>query len=179
MERTGRFLGRHRPKTLQITLQANYHADRTSQAGLNKGHKYIKLITCGGAGMAIADENSIVWKDASVPMGKRKIKDVASISLASVDAANCLASVLAKAMAQPGRDFTQLLVRGCPGFVDANGLQRFLSLESSSGQGFKGVSKDTWTGIEHTYWNNKMMKVPISACYVRHSVWTAGSMDDG
>jgi hypothetical protein len=163
MERAGRFLGNHRPKTLQVTLQTNDLADRISQAGLNKGHKYIKLITCGGAGMAVADVNSIVWKDANVPMNGRKIEDVSSIFLASVSTADCLASVLAKAMAQPGRNFTRLLVRAYPGFVDANGVQKFLRLESSSGEGAKGVSKDTWTGVEHVYWPNKMMKVPISA----------------
>jgi hypothetical protein len=142
-------------------MAANDLSDRISGAGLNKNHKHIKLITCGGAGMAIADENSIVW--GPTPANQRTVEDVVSISLASATTADCLASVLAKAMAQPGRGFTRLLVRGYPGFVNAMGLQKFLSLESSSGNGFKGVSEDTWTGERKVYWDTKMMKVPVRA----------------
>jgi hypothetical protein len=111
--------------------------------------------------MAIADDKSVVWNQT--PENKRKIEDVVSISLASVSTADCLASVLAKAMAQPGRDFTRLLVRGYPGFVNAVGVQKFLSIESASGNGFKGVSEDTWTGEKEVYWNTNMMKVPTRA----------------
>jgi hypothetical protein len=161
LERLGRWAGRHQPKTQQLTMAANDLADRISQAGLKKNHKHIKLITCGGAGMAIADETSIVW--SQTPAKQRKVEDVVSISLAAVNTADCLASVLAKAMAQPGRDFTRLLVRGYPGFVNAVGLQKFLSLETSSGNGFKGVSEDTWTGEKKVYWDKNMMKIPVKA----------------
>lgn len=160
LERAGRFLGGHRPRTLQVKMEANDLADRISQAGLNKAHRFIKLITCGGAGMAIADDASVVWKTTAP---NKKIEDLASISLASVTTADCLASVLAKAMAQPGRDFTRLLVRGYPGFVNATGLQKFLTLESASGLGNKGVSTDTWTKTSHTYWDKNMLTVPIKA----------------
>jgi hypothetical protein len=161
-ERIERFVGRHRPNTMQVTLQANDLADRISQAGLKKEHKYIKLITCGGAGMAVADMNSIVLKQG-VEKGKETIGDVVSISLASVNTANCLASVLAIAMAQQPRGFTQLLVRGYPGFVNATHLQKFLTLETTSGQGSPGVAKDTYTKTEHTYWPNPMLTFSIGA----------------
>jgi hypothetical protein len=160
-ERWGRYVLGHRPRTMQLTLTADNLADRISAAGLKKAHKRIKLITCGGAGMGVVDTESVAWKDGTQD-GNRTIDDLTSIKLKELKSADCLASVLAKAMAQPGRGFTQVIVRGYPGFVNCTELQKFLSIESSSGEGHSGVSTDSWTKVSTTYWAPKMANVPNS-----------------
>ncbi|HSW04515.1 hypothetical protein [Aquabacterium sp.] len=108
------------PAKRQVTMQANDLAQQLRDAELPRTHKRIKLITCGGAGMAILDDAKVEW-DSSVDAAARTVKDVPAAPFASANTANCFASVFAKAMAQ--RDYTQLRVRAYPGFVNANGVQ--------------------------------------------------------
>jgi hypothetical protein len=110
-------------KPTQITMTANDLAKELDEtAGLPKNHMYINLITCGGAGMVAVDDTKF--------MGKDGVFTAPVVDNSHQHMAECLASVLAKALGLRG--YTQVLVKGYPGFVNAMGQQKTLTVEASS-----------------------------------------------
>ncbi len=105
----------------QTTMTANDLADQLKKSGLPIKHKYIKLLTCGGAGMvAVDDEN------AKIDNGK-----VTAITVSKhIHEHECLASVLAASLGK--RDYNDVRVKGYPGFVDATKQQKMVSVEGTS-----------------------------------------------
>jgi hypothetical protein len=140
-------------QTVQESITANDLADMLYDWGLPRSHKYIKTISCGGAGMATA-------ADAQArALGQDDAQELVVVPLKAVNSTNCFASVFAKAMFKRG--YWQILVRGYPGFVNAMELQKMLTMESedqgSTGRGF--TTKD---------WGDnkvKMVKVPTKTVY--------------
>lgn len=117
--------------TTQQSMTANDLAKLLLRSGLPLGHKRIKTITCGGAGIAVADTAG-----ARLDATGTKVVDLPLKEVKSVD---CFASVLSQAMLKRG--YRRLLVRGYPGFVNATGLQKMITVESDTAQGF---TRDYW-----------------------------------
>lgn len=105
----------------QATMTANDLADEIATARLPDSHRYIKLITCGGGGMAAVDD-----KNATITNNKVTAIPVTTHSHAT----DCLASVLAKALGQRG--YNSVMVKGYPGFVNGQGAQKTVSVEGTS-----------------------------------------------
>jgi len=130
-------------KTVQVTITANTLADMLMIGGLPYSHKYIKTISCGGAGIAIADDANVRLDRTGQKVTGMPLKEVKSQS-------DCFACVLAKAMAQ--RKYWRLLVRGYPGFVNAKELQKTVFMES-------GDQSDKGKGFTVDYWGGKKVKM--------------------
>ncbi|MGH7078387.1 MAG: hypothetical protein ACREFU_09835 [Acetobacteraceae bacterium] len=110
----------------QSTMTANDLADHLLKAGLPKTHKYIKLISCGSAGMVAVDD-----KNATIDSSDTKNPKVAAVTVTThIHEAECLASVLAAALGK--RDYNDVLVKGYPGFVNAMNPQKTVSVEGTS-----------------------------------------------
>jgi hypothetical protein len=120
-------------QTREETITANDLANILMGSGLPKGHKYIKTLTCGGAGMATADTANARFNSTNTKVLDLPLKEVKS--------ENCFASVLAIAMRE--RDYYQLLVKGYPGFVNATELEKTVTMES-----------DTTKGFAHAHWGD-------------------------
>ena len=125
-------------KTTQETLTANDLAKLLMRSGLPSGHRYLKTISCGGAGMAVADDTNVRMDSSGGKVMELPLKEVKSV--------DCFASVLSQAMRELG--YYRLLVRGYPGFVNACGLQKLVTMESGSKLGFS-----------YSYWGDG--KVPM------------------
>jgi len=111
----------------QATITANDLADELLvEAKLSQTHKYIKLITCGGAGMVRADDANVTWDE------KRQVTAAPIVANSHEHMADCLASVLAKALGQRG--YKNVMVKGYPGFVGAMEQQKRVLVEGASPQ---------------------------------------------
>jgi hypothetical protein len=140
----------------QITTTANDLADELLAAKLPVTHKYIKLITCGGAGMVSVDDAK-----AKVVDGKVTAVDV----VLHTHDTDCLGSVLAKALGQKGYD--NIMVKAYPGFVNATGAVKSVSVEGISPmsqvkeKNFFGQDKSE-AKLGSPYWRDgKIGMVPI------------------
>lgn len=113
----------------QERMTADDLADQlaTGTGPLPLTHKYIKLITCGGAGMVTVDEAKATFDSTNTA--------TAIPVTAHSHETDCLASVLAKALGL--RHYNQILVKGYPGFVNAMGAQKKVTVEASAGAQFK------------------------------------------
>ncbi len=104
-----------------VTMTANDLAAELAAAGLPTTHKYIKLITCGGAGIVAVDD-----KRATIANGR-----VTGLPVARHNhVAECLGSVLAKALGQ--RHYEDILVKAYPGFVNGTQNDKMLVVEGTS-----------------------------------------------
>ncbi|MGH7121068.1 MAG: hypothetical protein ACREFP_19115 [Acetobacteraceae bacterium] len=138
----------------QVSITADDLADQLLLAHLPPSHKYIKLITCGGAGMAAVDETKATY-DPGKPQKSETLTFIPVTGHSHED--DCLASVLAKALGLRG--YGAVLVKGYPGFVDAMGQQKMVTVEvTSAAAQFKewyqklfatdgvALGKDYWKG---------------------------------
>jgi len=143
----------HSVKPTQITITANDLAKELDEtAELPKTHIYIKLITCGGAGMVAVDDNT-------KSKGKNGVTtDIPIVPNSHQHMTECLASVLAKALGLRG--YTQVLVKGYPGFVNAMGQQKTLIVEATSdaSQEKKQAKSPTQQAAMAKYANEKFAK---------------------
>lgn len=136
MEKAARILTNRPPATMFDTIEANDLADLIKKNGLDLGHKRIKFITCGGAGMGVIDPDSVKWKSGKgATIAGSTIGDVTGADFAQLKHnTDCFAAVFARAMHK--RDYLQLRVRAYPGFVNAQALQKIITLEFS-GKGYE------------------------------------------
>jgi hypothetical protein len=139
------------------TMTANDLAEEIADAKLPKNHKYIKLITCGGAGMVAVDDAK-----ATIDTGK-----VTAVSVtAHSHGADCLASVLAKALGLKG--YQSVMVKGYPGYVNAMGNKKTVAVEgtsdlSQSKKWYQEIIGGTELGL--SYWKDGsvgMVRVPAN-----------------
>ncbi|MGH2390957.1 MAG: hypothetical protein ACRDIE_22380, partial [Chloroflexota bacterium] len=125
----GKFFGNVKTVTMtfaqstQVSVTADDLADQLLLSHLPPSHKYIKLITCGGAGMAAVDE-------AKAQYGADKKTPTAIPVTGHSHETDCLASVLAKALGLRG--YRGVMVKGYPGFVNAMGQQKTVTVEATS-----------------------------------------------
>lgn len=120
-EETVSILGITFSRPTQVTMTANDLAQELVDANLPRTHRYIKLITCGGAGMVAVD-------DAKATIANNVVASVPVVNHSHQS--DCLASVLAKEL---GRMlYGNVMVKGYPGFVNAIGAQKVLTVEATS-----------------------------------------------
>jgi hypothetical protein len=143
-------------KPTQITTTANDLADELVAAKLPLTHKYIKIITCGGAGMVSVNDGK-----ATVADGKVTAIDV----VLHTHETDCLGSVLAKALGQKG--YAGIMVKAYPGFVNATGAKKSVSVEGISpasqekNKGLFGGAKSE-ARLGSPYWRDgKIGMVPV------------------
>ena len=132
--------------TKEETLSAHALADRIQKSGLRQNHVHIKLITCGGAGMAVLSQT-----DAA-----RTAFPQNGIAFGDFAMTNCLAPVFAKEMGL--LLYNNIMVRAYPGFLAADMIDKKLTVELPQGRPGRNLTHEVWDGADgfkmETYYEN-------------------------
>lgn len=140
------------PATTYDTLTAHSLAERIFGSDLDLGHKHIKLLTCGGAGMAIVDAAGLNYADAN-----NRHPAAWNFGGMAKSVQDCLVAVFAEEMGKKGYD--KIMVRGYPGFVNAMGQDKTLTVESPDKRGSVQEHEvyNGWGGFKNEqYWKESV-----------------------